>query len=124
MHRYARKIEASLNVGWKGLPLSLVISQQQLVDWGACREGVLEFLKLFPGKAELTRRNVMKAAHAGVPVWWLATKILNDIERLRYYRETKVAWRTYKEIKDKGKSAKVHNVTLAEKLCDVLGLTA
>ena len=49
------------------------ITSEWLEEQGACDGAILAFRQLFPGGAEITEENCLKAGEAGLNFYWMAT---------------------------------------------------
>ena len=74
----------------------MIVTVDDLVGRSACAEQVATFMEVFGGKARVTRRNLLRAAEAGLDVGWFASEFLPVTLWVEYERQEALLWAEYK----------------------------
>ena len=78
--------------------LPIIITANVLRKIGICKDAIPKFLKVFPsGEAELTEKNLLKAAEADLDIDYFAIRFLLPNQRAAYWAATEPAWEAYLE---------------------------
>jgi len=80
------------------------ITTDWLVSRDACADQIAIFAAEWPDGAELTERNLLRAAELHLDLYWLARCILPPQARAEYERVEGPAWAEYERVRDQARA--------------------